>query len=391
LALAVQLATGTAMAETIGEAEVIRLTSARDPQLVAARARISLAQTEEIRADRYPDPSLSWNRENAGGGAPTQDSLVVTVPVDLMGRRPVDKALARSGTANARAQVARAQNESVTQALALFYAAIAASREVEILAGAVTRFEAVARVVGHRHQQGAASGFERARIEVEAELVQSQLRHAEATAESTRATLAALLGLDEVTVALRGDLTVAPRVSPRAGRERPSIHFTRTSAQAARDAGAASSRAWFPTISLSAGLLLTDGAETDVGYLAGLSLGLPVFSRGQDLAAEAAARGAMAAAEVRVAERATQIAERMAHAQLVSASAELVRFTGSTRERVELLERAALSGYREGDLSVLELVDAQRARTEVDRRRLELELLAKQAELALRSSRGEFE
>jgi hypothetical protein len=76
---------------------------------------------------------------------------------------------------------------------------------------------------------------------------------------------------------------------------------------------------------------------------------------------------------------------------LRAARAEVVRFDQSTRVRVELLERAALSGYREGDRSAVELVDAQRARTEVDRRVLELQLLAKSAELELRGARGDFE
>jgi hypothetical protein len=40
---------------------------------------------------------------------------------------------------------------------------------------------------------------------------------------------------------------------------------------------------------------------------------------------------------------------------------------------------------------VLELLDAQRARTVIELRKLELALAAKQAEIRLRAARGEFE
>ena len=58
---------------------------------------------------------------------------------------------------------------------------------------------------------------------------------------------------------------------------------------------------------------------------------------------------------------------------------------------MERIQRAAESGYREGKGSVLQLLDARRARTAVELRRLELSLSVKQAEVALRASRGDFE
>jgi outer membrane protein TolC len=52
--------------------------------------------------------------------------------------------------------------------------------------------------------------------------------------------------------------------------------------------------------------------------------------------------------------------------------------------------RAAQRGYGEGERTVTELVDAQRAQTEVALRRLELIALAKRAEVDLRSATGEL-
>jgi outer membrane protein TolC len=134
-----------------------------------------------------------------------------------------------------------------------------------------------------------------------------------------------------------------------------------------------------------------DQIETRTGYVAGVSVSLPIFSRGQELRAEASARQRLAAAEVKAEERARSVDEVRAREVLASARREIARFIAVTRDRVEVLERAVHSGYREGDRSVLELVDVERVRAQVQRRLLELELLAKRAEIELRAVRGEFE
>lgn len=387
---------GVARAETITEADVIRLARTRDPNALAAREATSVAEAEEVRASLYPNPSLGWERESLPGrvtGREIEDSVFLTVPIDFTGRRPALKALARSGASNARARAARTQGEAVADALGAFYDALAADRDVQIATQAVTRVEEAARVVRRRHEEGTTSGYERTRLELEAELARSRLRQAETRARVARATLVALLGVDGASMELRGDFATAdPTPSPpSANRERPSIRFLRTAETDAREARAAAGWAWVPTLSLSGGLWISEATESRYGYVAGVSLSVPVFSWGQELRAESSARERFAAAEVRVADRATRIETVRAREQLVSARQEISRFSEATHSRVELLERAVQSGYREGDRSVVELVDAQRARTDVDRRLLELELLAKQAEIELRAARGEFE
>ena len=74
-----------------------------------------------------------------------------------------------------------------------------------------------------------------------------------------------------------------------------------------------------------------------------------------------------------------------------AARQEALRFAETTANRIELLERAAQSGYREGALSIVELLDAQKTRTHLEMRQLALALAVKEAEVALCASRGEYE
>jgi outer membrane protein TolC len=70
---------------------------------------------------------------------------------------------------------------------------------------------------------------------------------------------------------------------------------------------------------------------------------------------------------------------------------ELERFREGTAAQVATLLRAALSGYQRGELSLVELLDAQRARSEVADRELTLVGAVKRAEARVRAAAGELE
>jgi cobalt-zinc-cadmium efflux system outer membrane protein len=393
-----------AAAGTITEDDVVQLARKQDPEAALAREAVAVAEVEALRASLYPDPSLGWNREQLPGTGPAgerEDSLSLTVPIDLSGRRGASRALARSEVAGAEALAARAQSDAVVASLLVFYDTLAADRRVDIAARTVARLDEAARVLGRRHAEGTTSGYESTRLELEAELARSELRQAEARARAARVDLALVLGLQQepgqgpgqagdAGLVLSGSLATR---DPGAGAppERRSSSLLRASAAGARDARDAASWAWVPRLALSAGLRVVEAGETRYGYVAGLSFDLPLFSRGRDVRAEASARERLALARVHAAERTTRRALLAAQQALALAQGELARFEEATGARLETLERAAESGYREGVRSVVELVDAQRARTNVELRQLELALAAKRAEVELRAARGEFE
>lgn len=390
------LAAPAARADTLSEAKVIRVARSRSPEAVVAREVAGVAEAELVRASLYPNPSVDWRREHvpgSGPGAEREDSVSLTVPVDITGRRPAQSALARAGVSSARARAALAQSEAVTISLYAFYSALAAEREVRIASRAVTRLDEATRVLGRRHEEGDTSGYQRARLEIEAELARSELRQVRAKAWSSRATLALLLGTAVTKLQLRGNLhTLDPGSgTPNPKRPRPSSALFVASAADAGEARSAADWAWVPTVALSGGVRVVHTDETRYGYTAGVALSLPVFSFGQELRAETAARQKLAMAEAALADRAATIKEARAREQLVTTRREVALFNKAMRTHIAVLERAAESGYREGDLSVVELVDAERARTAFELRQLELELRAKRAEIDLRAARGEFE
>jgi outer membrane protein TolC len=168
--------------------------------------------------------------------------------------------------------------------------------------------------------------------------------------------------------------------------------MTRRSAREARDAVESAKSAWLPIVSVQGGakMLSAEGA-TRHGYLAGVTVDLPIFSRGQELGALARAQEQVTNARVKAAERARRLETARATQRHSRAREELARFEQATAERLERLERASEAGYREGTRSTPELLDAARARSEVEIRKIELARAVKSAEIAQRATGGEFE
>ena len=385
----------------VDAAEVIRLARATDPSVILAREEVAVAAARAEGAGLYPDPELAWDREHIpGASGESEDTLSASIPIDVSGRRGARRALLRADVALARSEAARTRGRAVTRALSVFYAALAAERRVEIARRVVDEFDEAARVLQRRHREGTASGYEQTRLALEAELERSALREAESRAAALRAELAVLLGLERGDLVLRGDLgltgepaSVAENTAeaPREGATSRSIALAQAAAARVRTARDSARRAWVPTVSITGGVRVGASAQIRYGYVVGLAVSLPLFSRGRALRAETQARQRRADARVRAARRAAQLATSRATSALTLASDELARFDAATAERVDVLVRAAESGYREGHRSVVELLDAHRASAAIARRRLELSLAAKRAELALRAARGAFE
>jgi cobalt-zinc-cadmium efflux system outer membrane protein len=379
-------------ADDLTEADVIRLVAERDPDALAAERRAEAAAAREIGAALHPNPSLEWDREELFGNLPTpEDAFSLSIPVVLGGRLGARAALARSDAEAERARAAATRTEATVRALALFYGAVAAEAQRAIAERTAERLAEASRVLGRRAEEGTTSGYERTRIELEAELARSRLREATGRVAIARREVLLLLGIERGEIALSGDLSLGRAPGAEPGGERALVLASRRALSEADEAERRARFAWVPALSLAGGFRIGAADPTMVGYSAGISLELPIFSRGQELVAEARTRRELARAELLAAERVTAMELARAEAELELARGELARFHEAIGDRVARLERGAASGYSEGERSVVELVDVERARESVELRRLALALAAKRAEIALRAARGEFE
>lgn len=376
-----------------------------DPRVVeGARERAPLALMAQAEARRararvegvglHPNPFLDWERqETFAPNAQSQDVVRGHVPFDLSGRRDAARLLAQLDAEGSSARASDVGLGLAARALGLFYRALALERRLELLREGQAVLDEVSRVLASRQAAGEASGYERARLALEAELGRSRLARASAEQTVTLQQLAALLGDEAGSRPVRGDFDVAAppaldALMARAVESHPLLRSLQSRLDLAQRARGAADSAWIPRFEVFGGYNLQVGPQVGHGYAVGVVLDLPLFDRGQGEQAEAdAALSSLEEYEdaLRAAVRAELAAAR---ARLQAALAERRRFAEATSDDAEVLLRAARSGYRGGERSLVELLDARRATLEVAERRLTLDLAARLADVELRRAMG---
>lgn len=366
----------------------------RAPLVLAARASARRARARIEGVGLHPNPSLEWeHQESFAPNAQGQDLVSAIIPFDLSGRRDAARRLAELTAEESEVHASRVGLELSARALALFYGALAAERRVTLLNGAQEVLDEAARVLSSRQAVGEASGYERARLSLEAELGRSRLARAALGLSVSVQELAALLGEGDSTRAVSGDFDVA-RPAPldellaRAAEGRPELRSLDSRMTIARRARSAADTAWIPSFALLAGYNRQDGTQVGHGYTVGLRVDIPLFDRGQGERAEAdAALSSLTeyGDALRVSVRAELGAART---RLEGVIAERRRFTAATGEATELLLRAANTGFEGGELTLVELLDARRAALQVAERRLALDLAVRLADVELRRITG---
>lgn len=382
-------------AAVLVEADVIRLARERASAIALADAGERAAEARTRAAGLFPDPELHWVRETVESGPVADEDIAsVSLPVDIV--RPLAaRSLAAAEGAWVRAEATLARSRAVHDALVAFHRVVIAEERVAIRARAVADLAEAARILARREEAGTASGYDSSRLSVAAELARSALAEARADRAAARSRLAILLAVDEASLDVEASLTLlseeeATRLGEAPIPAQEAVAHAQESQEGADAAVSHARWAWVPVFELGGGLKHVDESGGGYGYVAGVSIRIPVFDRGQGLRAEAVAQRELTAVRADALRRELGAEVRSARAALRAARSELERFTAHTAGQVEALLTAVRSGYREGEHSILELVDAQRARTDVAERRLVLLEAAKAAEVRLRAAAGDL-
>jgi len=374
--------------------DVIELVKTQDPSIHAAREAVGLAEAARIEAGLYPNPSLAWEREQRGGGG--EDTFVFNIPLDLSTTRSTQQHLVDVAVATAQAQASRVKSRAVLKALTLFYELMGQERQGAIKQRALARLAEASRVIRRRRTEGNASGYAQSRIAIQAELAASALRQTQAKAKRLHNELRHLLGITAHQVSFGATLepdhtiTVEAATQPKESQV-PSLRSLRAANHHAENAHQAASWSWLPSLTLTGGPILGTKETDSTGYEIGIAVELPLFSHGQELSARSSAQKRYTNARSNAANRQAHLERSRARELLSATKEEMQRFKETTSHHIKRLNRAAESGYREGQLSIVELLDAQQTRTKLELRELELKVAVKQAEVSLCGARGEYE
>jgi cobalt-zinc-cadmium efflux system outer membrane protein len=378
----------SAPAQQITEEQAVRQFLATSPMAQVWQSHVDIARAEWRGRTLLANPSVAASQEDAAGSRDQFLTFQQTLPVT--GRLNLLRRAGTQAMTVARSEAERRRQIAVADFRKAFLDLAAAQQRAEVLRANSARLEELVRVLREREAAGEGSGFDVLRAERELADAGADAALARVAVEQARARLASFApGIAAATIAtveLPGGLPPIATAVAQAAEQRPDNRATRAQEELFQAQRSAASREAIPEPTISAGLKRTTVAGVaDTGYVAGLTIPLPVFNRGQADVQRFTSEGRRAAAERLLLERQIEAEVRSTHAAATQ-GLQLAREydTGAASEFL----RSAEAAYQEGERGILELLDAYRLVSSTDLRRLELLRTAKEASIDLDLAMG---
>jgi cobalt-zinc-cadmium efflux system outer membrane protein len=352
------------------------------PDLAAARAAADAGSARARQAGALTNPTLWYGYEqtSAGGQRTSQSIAALEQPLELTGVRGARQDAARLRREAAEAELRAVEGQVGFEVTRAYAVAQAADQRLALAERAAAAFDRAQRVTGARLVAGDASGYEARRIRLEAARYAALRAEAALERRTAYVALGALVGAPADSLVLPGlaPPESLPPVSPAIGRDsiltlafrrRPDLLASERLATAALAEARAAGRERIPVPAVSAGWKTEStaiGGARLSGFVAGISLPLPFWDRRGGAVVAAGADARRRAAEVDILRRRVVRETEEAYAALGAAAEEVARLSPALGAEAAAALRAAESAYTEGEISLVEWLDAVRAYHEAE-------------------------
>jgi len=375
------------------EEEAVRRALSRTALTELMEGLVGIARSEEVREGLWPDPEISYNREETlGAQGAAQDFVTLSQSFDLSGRRGLRREAAGHRVRAATHQGETRRLEIEAEVRLRFHQLLAAQLRVRSIGVWTERIEKALGIVTRREAAGDAAAYDRRRLERELANARGRLSVHKAEGGQAWARLAGLLGETnpadnrppQLSGSLRPERLLSTEQLVTRLEKRPDVLALGAHEEAARVDAEAASRWWVPQPTLLAGWTGVDlGTERADGYVAMVTLSVPLFDRNQDesLRAASAARVAHGRRELTLTEALAEARGRVAELNRLIEVAQ--RFRREVAEGSGPLVRTAEIGYAGDELGILELLDAYRGAFDDEMTALDLELTTRRARIEL--------
>ncbi|MBI4905156.1 MAG: TolC family protein [Acidobacteria bacterium] len=385
-------AMGLGSAQEWTEAVVVQKFLDQSPQAREARARVAITEAETRGRTLYANPSVNYSREGAG----RTEFFQAEQSLPLTGRLKLLRHAGAAMVAVTEAEGAFSLWQARSSLRRAFYRVLAAQQSESIYASGLKDIENVIRVLADREREGEGSKFDRLRTERERAELLAELALLRAATALERAQLLAFLPDGTDIGALSGQIEAQPLVlngtelTQRALALRDDYRAEQRRLEQYQLERRAAERLRFPEPILNAGLKRADiGPRVASGPVVGITIPLPLFNKGQTEVARYSAEQERTSARLDVLARQIRAAvdgaiqaftiRRRAHdeyrSQLAGTGPELVRI--------------ATVAYQEGEIGILQLLDAYRVQRQAQLRMLAIQAAVKESQIELERVIGE--
>jgi cobalt-zinc-cadmium efflux system outer membrane protein len=387
---AIWLASGSADAQTLSEADALARLSADSPRVRAARAGIDVARANVLTASRWPNPRFTFDRESVAGI--TENLVMVGQVLPISGRRGFDRsaafALLDAVSSRSEDDVRRLRAD-----LRMAFAELVAAQEREgELIRARGRLRELTETLSRREAAGDAAGFDRLRAEREVLDIETDLAIAAADRQRAQRIVTSFLPPSPSTSTTLVADVVRPAAAPlpdldalvsRAGAVRGELIALRHERDAAAFAERAAERRLVPEPEVIAGTKSSTLDGGDVGSVFTVQTTIPLFDRGKPERALAQAKAAQANARAEAFQITLRGQISAWRAAVIDRRQAADRYRFAAVRGSDEIERIAQVSYEAGERGILELLDAYRTGVAARVRQVMLDAGTRQAEIEL--------
>ncbi|MEO8578279.1 MAG: TolC family protein [Gemmatimonadales bacterium] len=358
---------------------VLAAASAEHPLVAAARARVDAAIGSRRTAGAVPNPVATYQVENVGfpgsrapAGIDRETASFLTIPLEPIYQRGPRVRQADEEVKASRAVEVGVQRQVSLDAARAFFRLALAQVSVETAMEALAGLDRLTSYNRARVTEGVSAEGDLVRVQLErdraaAEVVMEQAELARARAQlqpylrSDRATRA-----DSLRVSLAGlrstfVLPTLPELLQQASRTRPELLIARARVAAA---GAETGVQQTLTVRQVGATFGSKRVSGENSMIAGVSVPLPIFDRNRGEVQRARSSKTAAELELAWSQRtvSSEVEGALEAARLLSA--EVARLDSSFLEKADESRRIALAAYEGGIATLLQVLDASRARSE---------------------------
>jgi cobalt-zinc-cadmium efflux system outer membrane protein len=354
-------------------ADVLRIVQERQPALAMASARRQLAGAQARQDAAVANPTAEWRREGLGGVAGTDAFFTVAQPVDVTGRRVALRSAARAVDTRMLADSTTVARTVEADAVRAYLRASLARALLTLATEQRSDAERLATTDSIRACEGAIAEASAMRAALEA--ARARLAEAGAAAEwaRARADLGRALSVSEdalLDVAALTPMADAPTLEgvwtrdallAQARATRSELTAGRAAQEAARARERAATRGVLGDVGFQAGQKRT-GSQS-FGVLA-VALPIPLWNQNHAARDAAIAERRLADAELRAVDASVSAEVAAAVASYETLRSARPRGGTSLVARADEVARIADGAYGAGGASLVELLDARRARAD---------------------------
>ncbi len=386
------------LAQEWTEASVVSKFLDQSPHAREARARVALAEAEARGRTLYTNPNFNYSRESAGFTEFFQAEQTLPVTGRL-------KFLRQAGASSVRATESEGAFSLWQARSALrraFYRVLTSQQRESLYEASTKDIENVIRILRDREKEGEGSKFDRLRAERERAELRAEIALIRADTLLERAQLLSFLPPDTPVLTLSGQVGSsllplhASELVQKAMSAREDVRAERRRAEQYGFELRAAERLRFPEPVLNAGLKRADIGQRALGQrdlvngpVFGVTVPLPLFNKGQTEVARYAAEQDRVAASLQIL---TQQIRAAVEGTVEAFNVRLQTRDEYARELADTgpeLIKIATVAYQEGELGILQLLDAYRTHRTAQLRMLDIHAAVREAQIELERVIGE--